>query len=369
MRNKQNFSLARVSLINLALAATFMAFGCAANSGGKAMVIQEQGSFAAGGIILQKEGTFNPQSFTGFVPQDQSGQTLHGDHGAAYYQIPANARRYSLVFLPGFDQSIRCWQTTPDGREGFQNIFLRRRFATYLIEQPRRGTAGKSTVDGTVPAVYSEQLWFNIFRIGIWPDYFENAAFPRDKESLERFFRQATPNIAPFDLNIVTDAAATTVERAGESILVTHSQGGLVGWFVPLRSDKVKAVVSYEPGGFVFPAGEVPEPIPGKTGGAGGFGIPMDDFIKLTKIPMVLYFGDNIIEEESEEPGYENWRVRLQMARKFVDSINRHGGDAVLVELPKIGVYGNTHFPFSDTNNLQIADLLSGWLREKKLDR
>jgi hypothetical protein len=40
-----------------------------------------------------------------------------------------------------------------------------------------------------------------------------------------------------------------------------------------------------------------------------------------------------------------------------------------LVELPKIGIRGNTHFLFAELNNVQLADLLSEWLKEKGLDR
>ena len=43
------------------------------------------------------------------------------------------------------------------------------------------------------------------------------------------------------------------------------------------------------------------------------------------------------------------------MARLWADAVNRHGGDATLVHLPEIGIRGNTHFPFSDLNNLEIA--------------
>lgn len=32
------------------------------------------------------------------------------------------------------------------------------------------------------------------------------------------------------------------------------------------------------------------------------------------------------------------------------------------------GVYGNTHFLFSDMNNVAVADLLSQWLKAKRLD-
>ena len=56
-----------------------------------------------------------------------------------------------------------------------------------------------------------------------------------------------------------------------------------------------------------------------------------------------MYFGDYIPEEVTDKLGGENWRVRLQMARKFAEAINRHGGNATLVELPKLGIKGNTH--------------------------
>jgi hypothetical protein len=39
------------------------------------------------------------------------------------------------------------------------------------------------------------------------------------------------------------------------------------------------------------------------------------------------------------------------------------------LHLPDIDVHGNTHFPFSDLNNVQIADLLSEYLHEKGLDK
>jgi len=33
-----------------------------------------------------------------------------------------------------------------------------------------------------------------------------------------------------------------------------------------------------------------------------------------------------------------------------------------------VGIRGNTHFPFSDLNNRQVADLMSKFLSDKKLD-
>jgi hypothetical protein len=56
------------------------------------------------------------------------------------------------------------------------------------------------------------------------------------------------------------------------------------------------------------------------------------------------------------------------MARLWRDAVNKHGGDVRLIHLPEIGIKGNTHFPMSDLNNVQIADLVSKFLTEKHLD-
>jgi len=327
------------------------------------LMIQEQGSFAAGGKVITKPGTFNPKQPT------PDGQTLHGDHAYVFYQIPVNPRKLPLVFLHGFGQFSKTWETTPDGREGFQNIFLRRRFPVYLIDQPRRGNAGRSTVPANVDAVPDEQGWFGTFRLGIWPDYFPGVQFSKDPEALNQFFRQMTPNVGPYDPEVNSDAFAALFNKIGPAVFVTHSQGGGLGWLTVLKTGKIRGIVSYEPGsGFLFPEGEVPEPLPSSGGTLAAIGIPMAEFMKLTKIPIVIYYGDFIPDKPSEYPGQDGWRVRLEMARKWRDTVNRHGGDVTVVHLPEVGIRGNTHFPFSDLNNIQVADLMSKFLASKKLD-
>lgn len=340
------------------------AYGQAARKGQpEPLVIQEQGSFAVGGKVITNPGTFNSRNPT------PEGQTLHGDHAYVFYQIPVNPRKYPLVFLHGAGQFSKTWETTPDGREGFQNIFLRRRFPVYLMDQPRRGRAGRSTVSAKVDATPDEQGWFNTFRIGIWPDYFPGVQFPKDPEALNQFFRQMTPNVGPYDAEVISDACAALFHKIGPAVFVTHSQSGGLGWLTALKSPNVKGIVSYEPGsGFVFPEGEVPAPLPSSGGTLTAIGVPKAEFLKLTRIPIVIYYGDFIPAQPSEYPGQDGWRVRLEMARKWRDMVNRHGGDVTVVHLPETGIRGNTHFPFSDLNNVQIADLMSKFLAEKKLD-
>ena len=64
-------------------------------------------------------------------------------------------------------------------------------------------------------------------------------------------------------------------------------------------------------------------------------------------------------------PAQDSWRARLEMARLWRDTVNRHGGDVTVVHLPEIGIRGNTHFPFSDLNNVEIADQVSKFLRRR----
>jgi hypothetical protein len=135
------------------------------------------------------------------------------------------------------------------------------------------------------------------------------------------------------------------------------------------QAGNIRAIVSFEAGsGFLFPEGEVPEALPSSAGPLTAIGVSMAEFMKLTKIPIVIYYGDFIPEKLSENPGQDGWRVRLEMARKWRDTVNRHGGDVTVVHLPEVGIHGNTHFPFSDLNNKQVADLMSKFLSEKKLD-
>ncbi|HKS94907.1 MAG TPA: alpha/beta fold hydrolase, partial [Terriglobia bacterium] len=331
-------------------------------SNSEPIVLQRQGSFAVGGKVIQQAGTFDP------IKQGPEGQTLHGDHAYVFYQIPVNARRLPLVFLHGMNQFSKTWETTPDGREGFQNIFLRRRFGVYLVDQPRRGDAGRSTLPEQITPTPDDQKWFDMFRVGIWPNYFPGVRFSKDPEALNQYFRQITPNTGPFDLEVVSDAMAALFARIGPAILVTHSHGGGIGWFSAMKSRRIKAIASYEPGtNFPFPQGEVPPPMPSSAGTLEAVGVPPADFLKLTRIPIVIYYGDYIPEKPSTNPGQDGWRVRLAMARRWAACVNQHGGDVAVVHLPEIGVHGNTHFPFSDTNNVEIADLLSAFLKKKRL--
>jgi len=125
-----------------------------------------------------------------------------------------------------------------------------------------------------------------------------------------------------------------------------------------LKSDDIKGIVAYENVGYVFPEGEGPG---GAQGPFGPVEVPLAEFRKLTRIPLQMVWGDNV--EKSE-----NFPSALAQSRLFVEIVNKYGGKAEVLMLRDAGLTGNTHIPFADLNNVQVADLLSKFLRANGLD-
>ena len=276
----------------------------------KPVTIVDQGSFLAGGTIVTAPGNYKGST----EPTNNAGETLHGDHAYVFYQKPKNSHHNSLVFLHGYGQSAKTWETTPDG-----------------------------------------QLWYNNFRIGQWPDYNANAAVPRDEASRDQFFRAMTPDTGAFDEKVVVQAMTAVFEKAGDGVLITHSAGGGPGWGTAMASSHVKGVIALEPGTFPFPAK--------------GTAVSMDDFMKLTRIPIIVYFGDNIPKGDTPVANWseDNWRVRWNLAKKWEAVMNKYGGHVQVVSLPDIGIKGNTHFMMADLNNEDVANAMEKWMKENGL--
>jgi hypothetical protein len=85
--------------------------------------------------------------------------------------------------------------------------------------------------------------------------------------------------------------------------------------------------------------------------------VPLVSFVALTKIPILILYGDNIPEHPVDLPAQDSWRARVAMARAWRDTVNRHGGDVTLIELPRIGI---GEHPFPVFRPQQPADRRSG---------
>lgn len=355
--------------MNKKLLAALVFVGLTAMSAGamKPVTIIDQGSFMVGGKTMTA-----PRTYVDNEPTNFAGETLHGDAAYVAYQVPKKHKHNGIVFLHGYGQSGKSWETTPDGRDGFQNIFLEKGWTTYIVDEPRRGRGGNSTVPANLTATPQDQLWFNNFRMGQNNTLYDNVTFPKGEEALEQFYKQMVPDTGRFDVDVVTDAMDALFDKIGDGVLVTHSAGGGPGCSTAIRNPHVKGVIALEPGTFPFPKAEAPavekttSPFP-----AAPMIVSDEEFEKITKIPVVVYFGDNIPigSIPVENWGQDNWRVRLNMANEWAKVVNAHGGDATIVVLPDVGIKGNTHFMMADTNNKEVADHMEQWMKEKGLNK
>jgi hypothetical protein len=74
-----------------------------------------------------------------------------------------------------------------------------------------------------------------------------------------------------------------------------------------------------------------------------------------------MVWGDNVQASDS-------YRASLALSQRFVELVNKYGGNAEVLMLRDAGLTGNTHIPFADLNNVAVADLLSKFLSEHGLD-
>jgi hypothetical protein len=125
-----------------------------------------------------------------------------------------------------------------------------------------------------------------------------------------------------------------------------------------LKSREIRGIVAYENVGYVFPQGEGPG---GPEGPFGPIEVPLDEFRKLTKIPMQMVWGDNVEKSAT-------FAAALVQCKRFVELVNKYGGKAEVLMLRDAGLTGNTHLPFADLNNVAVADLLAKFLAANGLD-
>jgi hypothetical protein len=72
-----------------------------------------------------------------------------------------------------------------------------------------------------------------------------------------------------------------------------------------------------------------------------------------------LVYGDYI-------PLDSRWPKMRQIGLDYADAM-RAGGNVDVVNLPELGIKGNSHMLMMDKNNAQIADLIQNWLAGKGL--
>ena len=339
------------SLFIAVLAAAALA-SCATHA---PIALKEMGSFHIGGREVTisgkpvKEVLFTP----GGVPAkvDPNGVYVVEQMYVQYF-IPANARgALPLLMWHGGGLTGVTYETTPDGREGWLNYFVKKGWPVYNSDAVERGRAGWAMFPDVLkgePVFLTKENPFERFRIGAGAgSYSEDPAkrkvlpgnqFPVD--AYNQFVKQAVPRWTTTD-DAAIAAYTALVDKVCPCVVLVHSQSGLFGFRVAqARPDKVKALIAVEPAA----AGD-----PSRAG-------------VLKNTPVLAIYGD-YIEQDARWP-----KIR-QNGVNFMNAVNAAGGKAEVVDLPKAGIRGNSHMIMMDRNSDEVAGIIQSWLEKQGLYR
>jgi hypothetical protein len=243
------------------------------------------------------------------------------------------------------------YETTPDGREGWMNFFIKQGWDVYNSDAVERGRAGWAMFPDIFkgePVFLAKANPFERFRIGqgagsYSPDPAKQKLMPASQfpvEGYDNFVKQSVPRWTTTDDAIIR-AYIALVDRVCPCVILFHSQAGQFGFKVAqARPDKVKALVAIEPAG---------QGDPGKAA-------------VLKSIPTLVVYGDNIALDS-------RWPQIRKNGVDFVNGIAAAGGKVEVVDLPNAGMRGNSHMLMMDRNNLQVAGLIQEWLAKQGLVR
>jgi pimeloyl-ACP methyl ester carboxylesterase len=296
--------------------------------------ISEFESFYVGGTVRQVEQKL-------FGRQNQVS-------GAMYVQrlVPKHRRfPFPVVFIHGGMHTGVTRETTPDGRDGWQTLFARAGFETLVIDQAWRGRSAPD-LSGLNPALELQEHVGPAFTCGyeigmhfareggrfsdghwkhygsqLWPDFGVPSAMAEGTPG------RSDPRALP--------PLVELIDRLGLAVLVTHSQGGHLGWQATLaRPQKVAAIIAIEPG----------QTCPG-----------LDD-PAFPDIPVRLVWGDNLAET-----GAALTISDVQQAKAIATRRPRVSVDW----LPENDIKGNGHMLMMEDNNAEIAARLQAWLLQQ----
>jgi pimeloyl-ACP methyl ester carboxylesterase len=131
------------------------------------------------------------------------------------------------------------------------------------------------------------------------------------------------------------------VNEQGPFVIITHSQGGNFAFkMAAAHPDKVVAIVAVEPSG--FPAQR------------------QESAASVRHIPHLFVWGDHMATSAT-------WNRIRQGLDKYTNALRSQGVTVDELDLPAMGIAGNSHMLMMDTNSNLVASLIQEWLAGKGL--
>jgi hypothetical protein len=319
----------------------------------KPLVIASQGAFFVGGEA--KRSSTPPAPAANGAPAQQP-EDITVNQMYVQYQVPVNGNQHvPVVMVHGCCLSSMTWETTPDGRMGWSEYFVRKNRPVYLADQASRARSGfdatiiNAVKQGAAPPsqlpnvlMAGHQTSWAVFRFGpTFGTAFPDGQFP--VQAADELYKQMIPDfnsVLPSPNPTWKNMAALAVKLNG-AVLMGHSESG----FFPeeaamIDPTGVRGIISIEMGCTTT--------------------LKPEQLSTLAKIPILVMFGDHLGDVQGRMGAV--WPANFDSCQKFVEQVTAAGGDAQMMSLPKLGIKGNSHMLMQDKNNIQLADLIIGWI-------
>ena len=268
-----------------------------------------------------------------------------------------------VVMVHGATLTGKSYETTPDGRMGWDEYFVRRGHPVYVPDQVGRGRSGFNQARfndaraGTVPANtlpgwirFSDEVSWPNFRFGSAPGSpYADTQFPVG--AMDELSKQGVPDPSFGGVpnpNPTLKALSLLAGQLSGAVLLGHSQSGPFPLAAALLDPKAaKGLVLVEPGG-----------CPGNY---------TDEQIKtLATIPILAVYGDHRATYSGMgDSTVHFWQRSFDSCQALITRINAAGGKAEMLDPVSRGIRGNSHMIMQDKNHLQIADFILKWIDER----
>ena len=314
------------------------------------LVLKAQGSFFVGGEKVEQTevelGSLGP-----------GGHIIVNQMYVRYMVPQGGDGNVPVVMIHGATLTGKSWETTPDGRMGWDEYFVRKGHPVYVPDQVGRGRSGfnqaiyNNARAGSAPPV-NQPVWLRFSDEVVWPNFrfgskpgapYPDSQFP--VAAVDELSKQGVPDMS-FGLprpNPTLKALSDLATELRGAVLTGHSQSGPFPLESALLNPSVaKGLVLVEPG-------RCPDTY-------------TDEQIKaLTTVPILVVFGDHR-DTPTGISTRHSWQLSFESCQALLGRVKAAGGDAQMLDPSDRGIRGNSHMIMQDKNNLQIADLILQWI-------
>ncbi len=354
-----------------------------------------RGGVTSGGTVAGGLSMINQMYYAFMLPQAQSGK-----------------KHYPIGIIHGCCLSTKSWQTTPDGRMGWDEYFVRQGFDTYMMDQVGRARSGfdattynkvrvgsiPCTTDGTAPSgatiqcqelppilIATDQFAWNVFRWGQTPctaspcsttdTPHTDIRFPMNTVGVGggsnlQFYNMVIPDLTttlsgapspadPAGFYNSPSQMAKLASKVGGMVLMGHSQSS---------SFPTRAALQPESGCYPWTSAsacKVKGIVQLETGCFGN--LTTNEVDTLKHIPILIMYGDYSALPQPAAP-----------CPTEISQITAAGGDIKFASLPDLtpgslyrgspgAIHGNEHMMMLDNNNQQIAQIIIDWASSRGL--